>query len=266
MSERNQKQCIVLLPSGPHYERLFDEILRPIIVESGFVPSRFQPNPPCAIPIDIFVDEIEQADALFADVSENIPELWIAAGCAAALGKPFCLISSSLNSASPLGIQYLPLIPYRPHAFPSDYLQLQRDIAAQLSAVFSSQDAIATPGAEFPTQSPESAPISDDLASYEVMALSIIDLKASDLGLSPRDLGMEMKIRDSAHLTSHAMNALRRRSFIERRPVQISYGNEIHISENLFLTRAGKDWLIRHNRRITTHRSTTRTRDLLLNR
>jgi hypothetical protein len=266
LSDRNQKQCIVLLPFGPHYERLFDEILRLVIVETGFAPRRLQPSPPSAIPIDLFVDEIEQADALFADVSENIPELWIAAGCAAALGKPLCLISSSLSSTSPLGIQYLPLISYRAHAFPSDYLQLQRNIAAQLSAISSPQAVTASqePGPYVPSS--ELNPISDDLASYEIMALSIIDLKASDLGLSPRDLGMEMKIRDSAHLTSHAMNALRRRNFIEKRPIQINYGNEIHISENLFLTRAGKDWLTHHNRRVPTHRSTVRTRDLLLNR
>ncbi|MGD0444750.1 MAG: hypothetical protein ABSA39_12520 [Edaphobacter sp.] len=266
MSERNQKQCIVLLPAGPHYERLFNEILQPVFADIGFVPRRLQPSPQSAIPVDLFVDEIEQADALFADVSENIPELWIAAGCAAALGKPLCLISSTLTSASPLGIQYLPLIPYRAHAFPSDYLQLQHNIAARLSAISSPRTGTAAPEAEFHPQSPTSSPISDDLAAYEVMALSIIDLKASDLGLSPRDLGMEMKMRDSAHLTSHAMNALRHRNFIEKRPVQINYGNEIHISENLFLTRAGKDWLILYNRRGTTHRSTARTRDILINR
>jgi hypothetical protein len=266
MSERNQKQCIVLLPFGPHYERLFDEILQPVFVETGFFPRRLQPNPPSAIPIDLFVDEIEQADALFADVSENIPELWVAAGCAAALGKPLCLISCTLNSASPLGIQYLPLISYRAQAFPSDYFQLQHNIAARFSAISSPQAATTSPEPEPYIPATASEPISNHLASYEIMALSIIDLGSSDLGLSPRDLGMEMKTRDSAHLTSHAMNALRRRNFIEKRPIQINYGNEIHISENLFLTRAGKDWLISHNRRVPTHRSTVRTRDLLLNR
>jgi hypothetical protein len=266
LSERNKKQCIVLLPSGPHYERLFNEILRPVIIEAGFAPFRLQPHSSSAIPIDAFVDEIEQADALFADVSENIPELWIAAGCAAALGKSLCLISSALSSASPLGIQYLPFIFYRTPAFPSDYLQLQHNIAARLSAIASPQAVTDSPEPEPYVPSSAPNPISDDLASYEVMALSIIDFKASDLGLSPRDLGMEMKVRDSAHLTSHAMNALRRRNFIEKKPIQINHGNEIHVSENLFLTRAGKDWLIQHNRRAPAHRSTVRTRDVLLNK
>jgi hypothetical protein len=94
------------------------------------------------------------------------------------------------------------------------------------------------------------------------MALTIIDLRSTDSGLSPRELGLEMQARGSAHLTSHAMNALKRRRFIERKPVQISQGNELHISDNLFITRAGHDWLLRHGKRsATTHRSTTRTRE-----
>jgi hypothetical protein len=263
MSAGNQKQCIVLLPSGPRYERLFEEILHPVFIERGFVPRRLQLHQPLTIPIDLFVDEIEQADALFADVSLNVPEIWIAAGCAAALGKPLCLISSSQHTASSLGIQYLPLISYPADALPSDYLHLQHNIAVQLSAT---QSTIPAPDPEIHAPFPPPAAASDDLAPYEVMALAIIDHNSTDHGLSPRDLGMEMTVRDSAHLTSHAMNSLKRRSFIERKPVQISYGNEVHFTENLFLTRAGKDWLAHHNRRITAHRSTTRTRDLHVNR
>jgi hypothetical protein len=110
------------------------------------------------------------------------------------------------------------------------------------------------------------ATLAGDLASYEVLALTIIDIKASGGGLSPRDLGLEMQARSSAHLTSHAMNSLKRRRFIERKPVQLTQGNEVHISENLFLTRAGQEWLLRHGKRATTHRSTMRPRELSPNK
>ena len=90
---------------------------------------------------------------------------------------------------------------------------------------------------------------SGDLVSYEILALTIIDLKATGAGLSPRALGLEMQASECGHLTSHAMNALKRRRFIERKPVQISEGNELHVSENLFITRIGEDWLIRHGKR-----------------
>ncbi len=267
MSERNKKQCIVLLPVGPHFERLFDEILAPAIAEIGLDPSRLPTEPRSPTPISVFVDEIEQAEALLADVSENTSEIWIAVGCAVALGKPLCLVSSTLASTLPLGIQYLPLVPYPAVPFPSHYTQLRQNISAQLSAIMPEQG----PGQQEPhlhVPSVPSAPIpapSDDLVSYEVIALTIIDLRASDVGLSPRDLGLEMRTRDCAHLTSHAMSALKRRRFIERKPVQINQGNELHISENLFITRAGAEWLMRHGKRATSHRSTTRSRQMFPN-
>jgi hypothetical protein len=256
----------VLLPSSPHYERLFDEVLGLAIIETGLDPSPLRLNSLSPIPVNVFVDEIEQTEALFADVSENTAEIWLAVGCAVALGKPLCLISSRLDSTPPLGIQYLPLIPYPADPFPSDYALLQQNITAQLLAIMPPPEfAQAEPQLHAPfVPSTPNPVLSDDLVSYEVMALTIIDLKASDAGLSPRDLGLEMRARDCAHLTSHAMNALKRRKFIERKPVQINQGNELHISENLFLTRAGQDWLLRHGRRTTTHRSTTRTRDQFL--
>lgn len=262
MSESNKKPCIVLLPSGPHFERLFEEVLEIAIRQTGLVPARLYWNAFSPTPIHIFVDEIEQAEAVVADISEHTDEIWLAVGCAIALGKPLCLISYAPESNLPLGIQYLPHISYPVDAFPRDYLELQQNISAQLSAVIPhanvAQPEPRRPAALAPQSSaPRSA---DDLASYEVMALTILDLKASKAGLSPRDLGLEMRACNAAPLTSHAMNALKRRRFIETRPVQVSQGNELYLSENLFLTRSGEDWLIRHGKRATTHRTAVRSR------
>jgi hypothetical protein len=262
MSEPNKKRCIVLLPSGPHFERLFEEVLEIAIRKTGLVPSRLYWNAFAPTPIHLFVDEIEQAEALVADISEHTDEIWLAVGCAVALGKPLCLISSAQESNLPLGIQYLPHISYPVDAFPSDYLELQHNITAQLAAIMPHPNT-APPEpqrhAPLPPPSPASA-ASEDLASYEVMAMTILDLKASAAGLSPRDLGLEMRACNAAPLTSHAMNALKRRRFIETKPVRVSQGNELHLSENLFLTRTGEDWLIRHGKRATAQRTTARSR------
>ncbi|MEO6804693.1 MAG: hypothetical protein ABI286_10850 [Edaphobacter sp.] len=265
MSESNKNRCVVLLPFGPHFERLYNEVLESAITEAGLIPFRHRQNARLPTPINIFVDEIEQAGALFAEISENIPEIWLAIGCAISLGIPVCLISSSLQSSMPLGVQYLPLIHYPADSFPSDHLQLQQNILAQLSAILPRPEI----PAQAPTHSTSSAPStpdpapSEELASYEVLALTILDLNASRNGLSPRELALEMRSRNSAHLTSHAMNALRRRGFVERKQVQINEGNEQHISENLFLTHLGDEWLVRHDRKTSMHRSTSRIRALM---
>jgi hypothetical protein len=261
MSERNKEQCVVLLPSDPHFERLFEEVLRIAIRNSGLVPSRLYWNSYSPTPIHLFVDQIEQAKAVIADTSEHTEEIWLAVGCAVALGKPLCLISSAPEGANvPLGIQHLPHISYSLDAFPRDYTELQKKIYAQLSAIM---PRIAPAEHEAQRQHPIAAPTpahSEDLASYEVLALTILDLKSSNVGLSPRDLGLEMRACNAAPLTSHAMNALKRRRFIETKPVQIGEGNELYLSENLFLTRAGEDWLSRHGRRATAQRTPVRAR------
>jgi hypothetical protein len=56
------------------------------------------------------------------------------------------------------------------------------------------------------------------------------------------------------------MNALKRRRFIETKPVQVKIGNELHLSENLFLTRTGEDWLSRHGKRATAQRTIAHSR------
>src|SRR6202051_2229603 len=266
MSERNKKRCIVLLPSGPHFDRLFEEVLELPIRKTGLVPSRLYWNAFAPTPIHIFVDEIEQAEALVADISEHTDVIWLAIGCGVSLGKPLCLISSSSESKLPLGIQYLPHISYPLDASPKDYIELQQKIHAQLSAIMPhANTAQPEPQSHAPLPPPPPAPVSsEDLASYEVMAMTILDLKASNAGLSPRDLGLEMRACNAAPLTSHAMNALKRRRFIETKPVQISQGNELHLSENLFIPRTGADWRITRGKRATAQRTIARSRALFL--
>lgn len=267
MREPNKKRCIVLLPVGQHFELLFNEILGPALRQTGLIASHLQWNARSPTPISVFVDEIEQAGALLADVSANTPEIWLATGCAVALGMPLCLISSRPESDLPFGIQHLPLIPYPADAFPRDYIHLQHSITAQLSAIMPrSEIAESQPQLRVPALS--SVPVaksSDDLVSYEILALTIIDRKSSATGLSPRALGVEMQASECGHLTSHAMNGLKRRRFIERKTVQITERNEVHTSDNLFLTRTGEEWLIRHGRRATVRRTTAHSRALLKN-
>src|SRR5260370_16795478 len=85
------------------------------------------------------------------------------------------------------------------------------------------------------------------------MALTILDHKGSNSGLSPRDLGLEMRACNAAPLTSHAMNALKRRRFFKTKPVQVNAGNELPLSETLSLTRAGEDCIRPHGHPPTPH-------------
>jgi hypothetical protein len=279
MSEQKNNRCLALLPAaGLHYDKLFHELFSLAIMKAGMIPFRIpfrlEASSPKPLPIDVLLHEIANADALFADLSENSLDIWLALGCALALKKPICLISSRLEFSLPLDIQDLEIIPYPATPFPSDYAELEQNIIEQLLAKRPQADPFQQPQAPssetsaFPSFIPPPDPSSsEDLTSYEVLALTIIDLKASEDGLSPRDLGLEMQVNECAHLTSHAINALKRRKLIKKKSVQVTEGAEHYSSENIFITPSGEEWLIRHGKRKNLHRSHSLTRDrLLINR
>jgi hypothetical protein len=263
MSELKGNRCFALLPPGDsHYAKLFHELFSLAIIEAGMIPYRLQESSSEPLPIDVLLQEIAKADAIFADLSEKGVDIWFALGCALALKKPLCLISSRLEFSVPLDIQDLEIIPYPATPFPSDYAELEQNIIEQLLAkrtqagtLKPAQPLSATAPVALPSLLPSSDISPEDLTSYEVLALTIIDLKTSGDGLSPRTLGLEMQAHKSAHLTSHAINALRRRKLIEKRSVRVTDGLKPYISDNIFITQMGEEWLIRHGKRKNLHRS-----------
>ena len=269
MNELKSNRCVVLLPPGdPHYLKLYEEVFARAIAEAGMLPYVFERSGNGPLPLDVLLQDLNEADALFADLSLNDAGLWFAAGCAFAVKKQVCLVSSRLEFSLPLDIRDLAIIPYPLRPFPSDYSDLAQDITEQLwparpgiaAAESNPLPPVANPSDPF--IAPSHSVILQELTSHEAMALTIIDLHASDNGLSPRDLGVEMQASGCAPLTSHAMNALKRRRFIERRSVLVPGEEQNHLSDNLFLTQLGEDWLIQHGKRKSLHRSNPAARGI----
>jgi hypothetical protein len=345
MTEQSNNRCIVLLPAAdPRFTRLFDELFNAAITEAGLVPHRIEQTAAEHPPVDRLIREIAKADVVFADLSESSDEIWLALGCALALNKQLCLISSTLEFSLPLNLQGLDILPYPAAPFPRDYTELRLGITHQLLtkrpkpvAPPAPQQPVAPPAPQpelleslrssrpqplqqpLPQQPPRpqpvpppqslsqqqppqpppqaltppaaapipatapipvaalppvaaappadafaNTPLFDELTSHEVLALTIIDIHASSEGLSPRDLGREMQANDSAHLTSHAMSSLKRRKFIDRRPVSVTDGGESYLSDNLFITWSGKNWLLRHGKRDHSLRSNSTANEIFM--
>src|ERR1700733_14498920 len=133
MTDQSSNRCVVLLPAGnPHYVRLFDELFTLAIREAGLVPHRIQQSPTEPFPIDRLIQDLTAAAAVFADLTVNSDDIWFALGCAVALKKTLCLISSRLDLSPPLNIQDMQIISYPAAPFPSDYRELKKNIANRL--------------------------------------------------------------------------------------------------------------------------------------
>jgi hypothetical protein len=135
MNEQINNRCLALLPAGdPHYGKLFHQLFALAIMKAGRMPFRIQESSTQPLPIDVLLQEITRADAVFADLSENSLDIWLALGCALVLKKPICLISSKLEFSLPIDIQDLEIIPYPATPFPSDYAELEQNIVEHLLA------------------------------------------------------------------------------------------------------------------------------------
>jgi hypothetical protein len=259
MSEPNQHRCLVLLPPDPHFTRLFEELLAPTLSEIGFSADLVQPQAPLARQASL-LQQIERADVLLADLSTAHPGVWYAVGYATALEKPLCLLSSH---SMPHEDELSSIVHYPAVALPGDYLGLQQNITRHLArfkpqremSVKESSQSSPTPSETSDDSFTGRPSPAEDLVSYEILALTILDAKSTNSGLTPRDLSIEMRDKDSAHLTSHAMNALKRRGFIERRPVYLQDGEETLPSDSLFLTPLGRQWLLRYRKQATSTRN-----------
>jgi hypothetical protein len=274
MSESKNNRCFVLLPSGePHYARLFDDLFAIAITNAGLVPHSIEQTP--APPLNLLVGEIAKADAIFVDLSQSDASIWFVIGCALALKKPLCVVSSTLDFNLPFNIDALDIIPYPEFPFPSDYIDLEENITESLLAALPKIEAqpaqpasLTQPSLQIQPPIPTVSTVAPsspaaDLTLHEILALTIID-RGSERGLSPRELGLEMKESEAAHLTSHAMSSLKRKKLIENRPVQITRGNESYVSENLFVTYTGEKWLLRNGKRRHLAQPASDPRELFL--
>ncbi len=109
MSERNKKQMHRSTTLRPAFRTSVRRSARDRHRQAGLLSLRsFQRTFRSPTPINIFIDEIEQAAALFADISENTAEIWLAVGCATRSASRFASSLPRCDSTLPLGIQYLP--------------------------------------------------------------------------------------------------------------------------------------------------------------
>ena len=93
-------KCFVIAsPQDRRFEQLYEEIYDGAIRDAGvenaqLIPCRTTFDALAKFSMETIVQDIAYCDACFADLSQESPYLWFAIGCALALGKPLCLVSS----------------------------------------------------------------------------------------------------------------------------------------------------------------------------
>jgi hypothetical protein len=134
-------KCFVIASPHDHrFEQLYEEIYDGAIRDAGvqdaqMIPCRTTFDASAKLSVETIVQDIAYCDACFADLSQESPYLWFAIGCAVALGKPLCLVSSkNVAEDAPFVLPQPGVIRYPLHALPSDYKRLRSGITDRLQA------------------------------------------------------------------------------------------------------------------------------------
>jgi hypothetical protein len=157
---RRLKCFVIASPQDRRFEQLYEEIYDGAIrgaasrgtanQDAELIPCRTTFDAAAKLSMETIAQDIAYCDACFADLSQDSAYQWFAIGCALALGKPLCLVSSkNVAEDAPFALPQPGVIQYPLHALPSDYQRLRDGITNRLRLVVS-QRAVA--GAEGKTE------------------------------------------------------------------------------------------------------------------
>lgn len=238
-----KKRCFVIQRfDGERYDKLYEQVFRPAIERADFEPYRVDRDPSASIPIEAIEKEISSADACFAELTLDAPNIWFELGYSIARSKPLCLICSDLREKFPFDVQHRQIIRYPQHALPRDFIELGDRISDRLTSVAKSVVTLQQNTGLAKALSKSSS--LSGLNPHELTALTIIfqsDLTGEATGWS---LTKEMERTGfTAFESALALKGLRRKSMVEDAQAEDFHGNRYSIYK---VTGEGEDWLMDH--------------------
>lgn len=130
------KKCFVIQPfDNDKYDRRYNEVFKPAIESANITPYRVDEDYSVGIPIEDIEKNISGSDFVFAEITENNPNVWYELGFAIAAGKQVVLVASKeRNGKYPFDIRHRQIISYATES-PGDFEKLENDIRNKLLAL-----------------------------------------------------------------------------------------------------------------------------------
>lgn len=241
------ERCFVVQPfdRGP-FDKRFDDVVSPAIVEAGLSPYRVDRDPSVTVPIASIETGIREAAACVVDVSTDNPNVWFELGFALACGTPVVLIcSSERQTRFPFDIQHRHIIIYRTDSS-SDFDKLKSEISVRLRAALAKESKVQS-------LSPSALRETEGLEPHEIAALVIIAESDLDPDSHPSASALKqdmLKAGFNELATVLAVNALRAKRLVEGTKVQ-GY-NEPYFGFRLL--EGGTQWLMENRGRLVLTR------------
>ena len=229
--------CFVMQPfDRDKFDRRFDDTFKPAIEAAGLEPYRVDRDPGVSIPIDEIERAISRADACFAEITTDNPNVWFELGFAIARVRPVCLVCSKERATPfPFDVRHRNIIEYDVRSL-SDFKRLESQITDRLKAIIGRERALATIESMNPTAKTRG------LSSHEVTALAIIGSNLAPEGLSEFEIRESMRKAGFTDIAAGlAIQSLRRKGFVAIGTSSDWNNNEYAVCR---ASDEGVDWLL----------------------
>ena len=236
-------KCFVIQRfDGARYDRLYEEVFKPAIEKSGFIPYRVDQDPSASIPIESIEREISASDACFVELTEDAPNVWFELGYSIAREKPLCLVCSTSREKFPFDVQHRKIIRYPNQSLPGDFDKLRKEIEDRLASILKN-DVTLQQNAEA-AKALSVGPTVSGLRSHELLALTIIFQNQFVSESTGWSLKQEMERSGFlAVASSLAIAGLKRMGFVDIQTREDQNGEPFSV---YCATLQGEDWLIAH--------------------
>ncbi len=130
-------KCFVIQPfDKDKYDKRYKETFSPAIKNAGLEPYRVDNDPSVSIPIDEIQKNIKESRIVFAEITENNPNVWFELGFAIASNKEVILVCSDERKLKfPFDIQHRSIIKYDTSSA-SSFMYLSEKIEERAKALF----------------------------------------------------------------------------------------------------------------------------------
>ena len=135
-------RCFVIQPfdDGGRYDKRYDDVFAPAIIQAGLEPYRVDRDPRVNIPVEDIEQGIRAADVCLAEISTDNPNVWFELGYAFACGHQVVLVlcSNEREMGFPFDVQHRNITTYLAHSS-SDFERAKESITERLMAVLIQQ-------------------------------------------------------------------------------------------------------------------------------
>jgi nucleoside 2-deoxyribosyltransferase len=126
--------CFVIQPfDNGTFDKRFEDVFAPAILDAGLQPYRVDRDPSATVLIDDIEAGIRSAEACFAEITTDNPNVWYELGFAIAAGRPIVMACTAARDRFPFDIQHRNVVRYKTDST-SDFEQAKAAITERLVA------------------------------------------------------------------------------------------------------------------------------------